>query len=108
MNAPGRALRQLCRRAAATRNSRVSSSPMMSTVVTRITQRIVVSVEPAKTCVLLASTDSTEIEITAAPAVITSSRLLRRSRIGFGRLLRGTDHAVFRAFWIAVPRPSEP
>ena len=108
MNAPGAALRQLCRRAAATRKSRVSSSPITSTVPIRISHGSVAFSRAAEDLVLLASTESTEIVITAAPAVITSSRLLSRSRIGLGRLLRGTDHAVFIAFWIAVPRPSEP
>ena len=33
---------------------------------------------------------------------------MSRSRIGLGRMLRGTDQATFSAFWRAWPRPSEP
>ena len=38
---------------------------------------------------------------TNSPEVSSRSRLRSRRAIGFGRLLRGTDQATFRAFWSA-------
>jgi hypothetical protein len=53
-------------------------------------------------------TENTVTARTATPAAITRNRLLSRSRNGFGLLLRGTDQALFIAFWMADPSPSDP
>ena len=45
---------------------------------------------------------------TAIPAVASSSRLRPRALNGLGRLLRGTDQAVFMAYCTAWATPSPP
>ena len=61
-----------------------------------------------KVSVSEATAEATESASTAAPAETSSTRLFRRSTIGLGRELRGTDQAMFCAFCRAWPRPSEP
>ena len=63
---------------------------------------------PPKVFVSRSSTETVVTANSAAPVITSRSRLLSRSRKGLGRLFRGTDQAMFIAFWIAVPRPSEP
>ncbi len=53
------------------------------------------------TSVLAPRVDSTETASTAEPAMVSRSRLLKRVKNGFGRLLRGTAQAVFMVFWMA-------
>jgi hypothetical protein len=61
-----------------------------------------------KTSVSLPIVDTMVIASTDSPAIVRSATLLRRSSTGFGRMLRGTDQATFKAFWSAWPRPSDP
>ena len=60
------------------------------------------------TSVWLARMDRVVIASTARPPSISRSTLFTRSRIGFGRRLRGTDQATLVAFWIACPSPRAP
>ena len=63
---------------------------------------------PPKASVSRSSTETVVTANSAVPVMTSRSRLLSLSRNGLGRLFRGTDQAMFIAFWIAVPRPSEP
>src|SRR6478735_10084583 len=108
VTAPGtEPVHRLWLRAAPTRNSSVSTVVFTRTVINVIGQRYDDTDSPS-TSVLAASVERTEIASTATPAVSSRKRLLSRSRIGFGRLFRGTDQATCIAFWMAVPSPSDP
>jgi len=56
----------------------------------------------------LPNADNTVVPNNAKPTVPSSSRLRPRALNGFGRLLRGTVHAVFIAFCAAWATPRQP
>ena len=60
------------------------------------------------TCGLSTSDWTTAITPIPRPPMLRTTMLRSRSRIGFGRLLRGTDQAMLAAFWIACPSPIAP
>ena len=69
---------------------------MTSTEPIRMLQRRLPPVP--KVSVSEAIADATDIARTAIPADTRSTRLFRRSTMGLGRELRGTDQAMFCAF----------
>ena len=107
-SAPGTARTTRCCRAAASRNSTVSTNATAMTVPRAISSWIRPSTRGPNTSVLLPSAEKTESPSTPRPAPRSSTRLFKRIRNGFGRELRGTAHAVFMTFWIACPSPRAP
>ena len=73
-----------------------------------MTSRRIPSIRPPNTSVLDPSTETVVTATTAKPDVTSRARLFSRIRSGLGRLLRGTDHTTFMAFWMAWPRPIAP
>jgi hypothetical protein len=86
----------------------VRTAPTSSTVTRRISQRHEPSAVGPNMSVSEPSAEMIETPRTATPEVTSSTRLLNRSTTGLGRLLRGTDQAMFWAFCSACPSPSAP
>ena len=102
--APGATSRTDSRRAAAKRNPKTNTAMLISTDAATATNRRIIPNGPTP---LPPTMDKAVVPIMASPAVASSSRLRPRALNGFGRLLRGTPHTVFVAYWnaCATPRP---
>lgn len=103
--APGRTSRTDRCRAGANRNAKTDTATLMTTEPASAPYR---PAAPATPPPPLPAMDSRVVVRMASPTVASSSALRARDLTGLGRLLRGTAHMRFAAYWKACPTPRPP